>query len=472
MKRVSTDVRRVLLLGVLAAASGLLIRGYQVIQSYQGGSSAEWTRPGLLMSLVIGAFVFWAPQAGPSGPSVQDLPAKTREAAARARAFAILCRFWSSVVFLTAGIEWLLLVYRVDAYFTAPETFEYARVGEASLSSAAFWAGERPFTVPLAFKLSGLTTSVLREASVWFRVALFTQCQALLSIASLTFLALAVASHVRVWWVRSLSVMILVAFGLTLDVSQWHKALLSESLSTSLLNIVIGLWLAVISFRGRWKSVSPFLRAILLGSLAISTILYSFARDVHVYLVLLGAVFMALGLAIRKVRTHPARGFYLLMSILMFVVPVLQSLSVRVGQRWVFPFGNVLVRRILPDEEARRLFLAAGAPLDKAIARTDLLVCPEGECTDFHAFLGSEQGGPLLEWIKEKGQSTYLRFLLSQGVESPLAPLQNIKKMVGADSTEYRQRVYPDPRWFLCVKSILFPRSTNLVAGLALFPLA
>jgi hypothetical protein len=449
----------------------LLIWNFQVIQSYPNGPSAEPTGPSLAVALLIGALVFWFPLPGHRGGTSRISPAMSSDTKAEARVVTYVLRVWSSVVFLVAGMEGLLLVYRVDGYFTTSDTFEYARVGEAGLASAAFWAGQRPFTVPLAFKASGLTTTVLREASVWFRVALFTQCQALLSLASFAFLALSAAYSMKVWWIRSISATALFAFGLTLDVSQWHKALLSESLSISLLNTVIGLWLAAVCLEGRWRSIPPTVRALLVGSLAGSTILYSFTRDAHAYFILSGALFLALGLVIRKIRTHPARRSYLLMTALMCAVPLFQSLSMRAGERWLFPFGNVLVRRILPDEQARHFFTSAGAPLEAVVSRSEIRECPEDECTNFHGYLRSQDGAPLLGWIRSKGQQTYLRYLLSNGVESVLAPLRSIRKLVGADSTEYRKRVLPDPAWFLRARQILFPRSTAIVNTLAVIML-
>ena len=447
----------------LAAITPILANVLRIVRAYPSDPDGNTVAYLILLALAVSAVVYdW-----PIAHAARDRPGDLRRSRLELLLGALpteLPRAWAGLLFVGAALTWTLLNYRVDSVYTTPDTDSYASVGEAGLRSQAFWAGERPPTVPLVLRIFGLSTGVLNDPSSFpHHARVFTQFQSILSAAAFIVLGLAVASHVRHWWLKACALAIVAAFGMTMDVSQWNRMLTSESLSTSFLSLWIALWLVALDAWRKWDRLSIVLRVALGLGLGFLGVLYSFARDANAFLLLALSIALALGLASRRVRAHPAVRAYLSLTVFLAGVFLLQyGLMGRAG-RWVVPLANVLHVRILPSEEGRSFLAAAGLRVE--VLPVGILSSDCGDdCDEFHLQLMVGKGGRvLLDWIRLSGKASYLRYLASHLSRAFVEPVANAEELLSGDSTEYRNRVYPDPQSALHLRNIFYPRSTGVV---------
>ena len=377
----------------------------------------------------------------------------------------VLLKVLAGLTFLAAGFIWMLLMYRLDGFYITPDSYSYARVAENSIFSSTFWSGERPFTLPLLFKLFNIDTATLDDPAfiVSVRAKQFTQFQALLSLTSFTLLGMCATTFMRRQPLKALILTLSVAFAMTIDVAQWNRMLLSESTSLSLSALMLSAWLLSIHAFQNWKTSRPFIRRIAPAAIISTTILFSFTRDVNAYFVGMSAAILLLSLLLPAVRKHPAAKTLFIIGLSAAITAAVQINSMDRNERWLNPLSNVISKRILTSESARDFFIAHGAPFDEIPAERLPADCIE-DCGSMHRFLRVDPDGQiLLDWYRAEGKAVYLRYLLHDPIRILSQPLRQLASMLSPDSTEYRLRVYPDPAWIGVVRQILLPRSTALI---------
>lgn len=255
-----------------------------------------------------------------------------------------------------------LSTFNLDADRILTDTFGYARVAEYGLNEAGFWSGERPFTIPLLYKVLGHTSEIRSSPDLVHRV---TQLQLGVSIAAWAVLAGSVAWMIEAKWIRATAFGLILAFAATLDISQWDRMLLSESISTSLFSLLIAGGLTGYQLWGttRGPPRSKWIIVYLVGMTGV-IVLFSFSRDPNAYLLIAGAILLATTTIIRRVWREPFRWIVLLLSFLMALTFVVQDQTMVLSKRWVGPFLNVFSSRILPVDEFVRFFKERGLPAD------------------------------------------------------------------------------------------------------------
>src|SRR5581483_12286322 len=115
-----------------------------------------------------------------------------------------------------------------------PDSTEYLSNAALPLFSLDFWAGPRPFTVPLFYKMFGVTSATLLNALI---------LQGFLSTTCWLFLAWQTARSLETDWLRPIAFVVILILGLTNAVLVWDSVILSESLSVSFLALMVGGWL-------------------------------------------------------------------------------------------------------------------------------------------------------------------------------------------------------------------------------------
>jgi len=291
----------------------------------------------------------------------------------------------------------LNISFSKDDWKNLTDPFDYLHQSKISLLSKEFYFPHkaedfdpRPFTVPLFYKLCGSNTDIIVQMqklvlvfSAFFMVAAFM----LLIEKRSTKLLLAVCVYLLIsWW----------------NVMGWTTLVLSESLSTSLLFC----WLASFLFLYK-KETNPWW----LLHVAV-TILFSFTRDSWPYvLISFYGGFCLLCLVIKKQGIKR----YLSLLILSIVIFFIQQAGARVGQRSQLPVINSIVVRILPNASYTQWFVDHGMPcaekLHQNFAKLD--VVPEAGQHKLWALYTDTAYQPFLNWVLEKGQPTYTRFLIT-----------------------------------------------------------
>ncbi|RME01434.1 MAG: hypothetical protein D6812_08070, partial [Deltaproteobacteria bacterium] len=209
-----------------------------------------------------------------------------------------------------------------------------------------FFFSYRPFTVPLCYKLLGQNEVIV----VAFQI--------ILSVVGWFVLAGAICRLLRSSAGRIGAIFVVMGISLAEPLAQWEMVIRSESLATSLLVCWLGLLLAGIEQFRRGGNV--WSKAIFLTGFVLVTLLFSFCRDNHPYLLLLAALLLfSAFLSPGRRRLFP--GFLLLPST-MVLVAGLHIWNTEAAGRWHFGLRNLLVQRVLPDEEMRGCFERAGMP--------------------------------------------------------------------------------------------------------------
>jgi hypothetical protein len=273
-------------------------------------------------------------------------------------------------------------------YYT--DTAAYREVARAPLDSLAFWAGARPFVLPLFLRLTGSD-----EALTWVQLVLY-------SAAALS-LAWAVSRQASAARLRLGGFALFLLFLLSPQLFSWTRSITTESLAASFA-------CAGLAAAAGWIS-SPRSR-LAPAVLALSAALFVFTRDADAWLSLfICAAAVAAALALRRPAALQRAAVALAASALLFAVA---SRAADVSERWRWPIVNVLGQRVLPEDEPRAFFVARGMPINRKVE------CLSGRwgfnCHDDLSGFG--------RWLDHDAKRTYASFLLHHPFETLTDPLR------------------------------------------------
>lgn len=236
------------------------------------------------------------------------------------------------------GVVGLYLFVRAGSFVYTPvrvtDTPTYEQVSAASLLSTDFWAGARPFTVPMLWKLFGDD-----HVRIVAHLAL--------SIVAWLALAAAVATAIRQKLVRRLGFVLVLLFSATTEIILWDPLLLSESVSLSLAALLVAAWIWLVRAPS-WSSVAAVLGA---------TLLWTFVRDSHAYVILFVAVAVLASLAYRSGKPYKTA-----LAAGSVAVALLSMASASEGSRWYQPMRDILLNRVAADRGMTDYFEARLGP--------------------------------------------------------------------------------------------------------------
>ena len=350
------------------------------------------------------------------------------------------------------------------------DTRTYVQTAQEPINSLEFWVGERSFTLPLLYKINSLD---LNNFYLTQNLKKMADVQTWISIFSWAVLGLALAANMRRKWLGPLAFGVILFFSLSLDISLWDPLMLSESISFSMFALLIAAWLFLELLPDRFlKHPAGYLY---LALVCLISVFYSFARDSNIYFLAASAGFFGLMLIIR--RTRPATRnrsallkYYLIYIVFIAALFIAQNSSFQRGDRWVPHVYDNLARRIVADPQGLAYFKAAGMPVNDKLLNTPNLATYEYT----EVFMNDPELQPLRDWVSEKGQSTYLRYILTHPVVSILAPIQNFGKIINGGNLEYRYPRYPHqpiPPLVASLDESIYPRqwwAQVIILGLVL----
>jgi len=451
---------------ILVLLDGWLLFGFSIVERYPLAPAGYPFFFGILSALIISAWFF---SRRPGIIILRDAePDEGLEHAEEENGqtgLDVLVKVLAGLTFFAAAFLWMMLMYRLDGFYITPDTFSYARVAEQPLGSGTFWAGERPISLPFLFQIFQINTTTLNDPTfvVSTQAKLFTQFQALLSIVSFTLLGLAASTHTKNRILRALIPTICVGFAMSIDVAQWNRMLVADSISLSFWALMLALALLALHALHGWQNLTPWLRILLPISFILSMALFSLTRDINACLLAL-ITFGMLGSFLRsEVRRHASARAVLITALAALTIAGYQLWSFNQSERWVDPLSDVIVTRILSNPEAWGFFEENGAPLSSL---PDSLIpdyCMD-DCEELHRFLASNPNGTiLLNWIRTDGKRVYAQYLLSQPVETLYGPISDATRLLSPDASDYRQRQYADPSWLEVFRRFVVPEPTSLI---------
>ncbi len=332
-----------------------------------------------------------------------------------------------------AGVRVLNLSQAVQRVKTTADTTSYVRISQGSIFADSFLAGSRPWIFPLLLKL--MTNDA--QAVVWV--------QGILSIVSWSALAAAVAYSLRTPFLKIAAFIFILLFSLYRYILGWDSVLRTESLSLSLMALFVAGWLWLID-RWHWGKATLVL---------VVALLWTFVRDTNAWVILMVALFLLLLIALRAIHRK-----YLVLSLAFLGMFFLSNLSADLGDRWVFPFQNILGRRILPNAQALNFFAACGMPVSPELVQLAGGFANSSE----RAFYEDPALEEYRSWLYESGKRCYVKWLLSDPLASIRAPLAEFNDLIGMQNIQsflFSRKfspILPD-----LLESVLFPRQGLLI---------
>ncbi len=326
------------------------------------------------------------------------------------------------------------------------DTGVYEELARLSVLEPAFWAGDKPPTAALAFKLAGIDGERIGRL------------QSVLSVLCWFVFGLCLAGGVRSLAGRLGLVTLALAMSFTVPVNQWDRVLLSESLSLSLTVLTVGLAVALarVAFGSDRDSAASApsegrgMRTLLLvAATVVSGFLLALTRDTNVFLV----AFLALGILLLAVvgRARASaipsdrKGWMPLLAAalgLLLVTFLGHELMVR-SERWRDPLTNVLLSRVVPNPEVYRVFVEKlGLPENRTFARYRKRKAWSrvhfGEPIRTRFLTGDPEVADVHHWMRESGRAAYARYLLVMRPRASL--LQSFAALrAGASRSTWRQ---------------------------------
>lgn len=304
--------------------------------------------------------------------------------------------YWS-LAFGVLSAYTLLRIYsylQLDDPYTTADSAAYT--GFSSLAEmlvrANFWSGPRPFVVPLLGTLVGQSLVYF----VWVQTAVSLFCWG--------FLAVSLADQFRSAVMKTAVLASVLAFSLGRHILVWDWSIMSESLSLSLMALLVGLFV-------RLGESFTWVRAILI---VLVSFLWAFTRDANAWVILLASAFILLAFFVRKLDEQWAA-----LSAALMLVFVLNSISVNSAPvpRWSYPLMHAIIVDVLPHDKAVAYFVERGMPFTEEMSGWPaafplrLNLAEEDDLDDFY------------RWTVSGGRSVYLGYLLSTMPGSLLTPM-------------------------------------------------
>ena len=293
---------------------------------------------------------------------------------------------------------------RVPKAVALGDTTSYLEGAGMQLSDPAFFSERRPWGILLIYKLLGGSLSAIGIAQ--------------LMVSTLAWLSLVwvLVGSLRTTTGKLLGFVFTLGVSLSPMVQVWNHAGLSESLSISMMVLILGLLIGLLQ-RWRWAF---FLALIFTFAVWVSI------HEVNLYLGLLAAITLFIfGLVRKHYRT------FLVLSFSIAVILVINShLSSLYGlPRWALPVAEVLTKRILPVPEYLDYFSSQGMPV------TPELMALSGRWahSDNFAILNNLKLRKFSNWLFKDGRTIYAKFLVAHPIYTLTMPLLNIHDMLAVD---------------------------------------
>jgi hypothetical protein len=325
-----------------------------------------------------------------------------------------------------------------------PDSQSYLDVAKEQLHSAAFFAGARPWTVPLLYKL-------LPDSDAYRAAG-----QLVVSVLCWLALAIATARCVKHERLRFVGFAVVLLFSLSSSITRWDSLMLTESLSLSLTAAVIAAWLTLVRL--------PRPRALSVASVLVVTLLWTFARDTNAVLVVLAALLVLVWVTCPGPK---AGRIVLLIGLAGIAGASLASTTTAAARlrRIQRPILGAVGVRVLADHEMTRYFRHHGMPAPTPRIRLNanrLKAIGGGLPTD-------PQTEVFLDWARAHARTTLGQYLVTHPRAATL-PLFTESAILVDESPGYRP-AGARPVLPAVVRSVVYPgpgQAAFAVAGVVL----
>ena len=329
-----------------------------------------------------------------------------------------------------AWLRWESEAPALTKFKRTADTPAYFRVANEDLFSRDFWGNTRPPMFPLVIK--ALNSDAIRVV----------QFQTAFSIVSWGLFALSVAYQFKSL-LRTLAFGLILAISMEHHIAGWDVVLLTESLSISLLVLFLASWLWLLQSWSWWKVIQ----------LIFVAFAWAFTRDTNAWLLL-----MVAGMILLAVLMFGAHKRYLSIALIFFLIFTINDRSANIGNRWLFPFQNVLAQRILTDQTAIEFFAECGMPITSELLGMAGGYANSGD----RAFYNDPTLDSYRTWVHPNGKACLMRWLLSRPLASLREPWEDFEWLLVFEEVSrfFPQRYDPILPWY--AERILYPQNGTL----------
>jgi len=292
--------------------------------------------------------------------------------------------------------------FQVREAIWLPDSIDYIFPAETyAWNEPGLWTHTKPWGAAVLYKTVGSSPVRIDTA------------QTILSALAWLALTWTFSRLIRVRWLRVVSFGVILGFSLAPSVQMWNHIIQSESLSISLMVLILAAWLSLLQ-NWRWEKL---IALILLFGWWIGT------RETNVYLsLMIAGILVLVGLFFKRQR------FYWAVSAILigFCAVNMQISEVPTIPRWLYPLTNTVLNRILPDEEFLSFFEANGMP-----APPELLLLSGGLAHDGDfAVFNDPALNDVEAWLYRKGKDTYVQFLLYHPLYTLTSPWSHARELL------------------------------------------
>jgi len=228
---------------------------------------------------------------------------------------------------------------------------------------------------------------------------------------------------VRFSWLKVVAFGFMLLFGLSAEIIMWDGVLLADSVSLSLMALVITSWLWLLE-DWQWLKVALVIFA---------AFLWAFSKDTNAWAVLMIAALLIMGVATRCIQ-----GRYIVIAGVFVVIFAMSDISANRKHRWVVAFMNNVGMRILPSPEKTAYFAERGMPVTPALMERR----EKKAWTDDWAFFNDPRLQQFRDWLYAHGKSSYMRFLLSHPALTLQEPLRHSEELLSSELRDYAPRSF------------------------------
>jgi hypothetical protein len=266
-------------------------------------------------------------------------------------------------------------------------------------------------------------------------------------------LAVVVARHLGNLILKIFGALLVLLFAISPQLTEWDSVLMSESISFSLFALVLALSLEL-SVRIAHDGRQLKLRTKLLSGMWLVVLLFwVFTRDSNAYLLLAAIGALGVPLLIPRLRNQVATRYLLVMVVLLGLMFFFHNVTLNQSDRWVNPFLNNLIHNILPHDGRVAFFESHGMPVSD-------------ELLAFQTSRGNERGffnlPGFMDWVWDRGFSTYTLFLLNDPVWTVSTFLNNVDYLFSVNIQPYFRRPYnPALTWLSAIGDYLHTTASS-----------
>jgi hypothetical protein len=311
------------------------------------------------------------------------------------------------------GISLVYLILQLKSHL---EVREAALIGDSwsylygaglDLSDPAFFSERRPWAILLVYKILGNSQSAID----FFQISLST--------LAWLWLAWTFARSLKNQWGKLTGFVATLGLSLTPTVQLWNHTVLSESLSISLLVLILALF---VRLSQGWKWQNLFWLILLFA-------LWMSFREANAYI----AIFIAFALLVMGFVRRTFRVYWLLTFFIGAAFLFNYQLSSAYGlPRWALPLAEVITHRILPNQEYLEYFSENGMPVTPEL----MALSGQNAINNNYAIINTNELKKFSRWLFNDARNVYVKFLLTHPVYTITSPLMDIKALLGYDYLE------------------------------------